>query len=89
MQTNPNSPAQAKKDFAEWASLFSGEIFVKLAAYLDDGGSHDRTSKEVGSKQIVLTGWVDRRDDWAKFCGQWQSVLDKYSAPYFHFVEWA
>jgi len=62
---------------------------VKLAAYVDESGRHDRTGKQKGSGQIVVSGWVDRRDNWCEFCGQWQSILDKYSAHYFHFAEWA
>jgi hypothetical protein len=59
MQTKQKSPARAKKEFAEWASLFSGKIFVKIAAYLDESGSHDKTGKEKNSGQIVVCGWVD------------------------------
>jgi hypothetical protein len=89
MQTRQHlSPARAKKEFAEWASLFSGEIFVKLIAYIDESGRHDKTGKQPGSGQIVVSGWVDRRDNWVKFCTQWQAILKNYDAPYFHFTEW-
>jgi hypothetical protein len=62
---------------------------VKIEAYVDESGRHDRTGKQKGSGQIVVSGWVDWRDNWVKFCNQWQSVLDKHGAPYFHFAEWA
>lgn len=35
----------------------------------------------------VVAGLVDYRDSWAEFCKDWQTVLNKYSAPYFHFCE--
>ena len=62
---------------------------MKIAAYVDESGRHDRTGKQKGSGQIVVSGWVDWRDNWSKFCSQWQSVLDKYGATEFHFQEWA
>lgn len=75
--------------FTEWASLFSGKLFVNLVAYVDESGRHDRAGKEKGSGQIVVAGWLDWRDNWAVFCREWQTVLDNYHAPYFHFWEWA
>jgi hypothetical protein len=87
--TKQHSRTRAEKDFAEWASLFSGKIFVKIAAYLDESGSHDRTGKQKNSGQIVVCGWVDWRSNWIVFCRQWNSILRKYGADYFHFVEWA
>lgn len=62
---------------------------MKIVAYVDESGRHDRTARQKGSGQIVVCGWVDWRDNWSTFCGQWQSILDKYGAKYFHFQEWA
>jgi hypothetical protein len=42
-------PQNAADEFSEWASMFSGEIFVKLAAYIDESGRHDKTGRLVGS----------------------------------------
>jgi len=90
MQTREHlSPLRAKKDFAEWASLFSGKIFVKIAAYVDESGRYDKTGQLTGAGQIVVSGWVDWVENWTTFCGQWQSILNKNDAPYFHFAEWA
>jgi len=75
--------------FREWSSLFSGELFVKLVAYLDESGRHDRAGKQKGSEQIVVAGWLDWRENWEAFCQEWSAVLHKYRAPYFHFAEWA
>jgi hypothetical protein len=36
-----------------------------------------------------VSGWVDWVEYWNTFCGQWQSIINKYDAPYFHFVDWA
>ena len=60
-----------------------------MVAYIDESGRHDKTGKQTGSKQIVVAGWVDRRENWGKFCDHWQSILDKHKACYFHFTEWA
>jgi hypothetical protein len=62
---------------------------VKLVAYLDESGTSDRTGKQQGSEQIVVTGYLGWREDWNAFCGRWKSVLDNYGAAYFHFYEWA
>lgn len=62
---------------------------MKIAAYVDESGRHDRTGKQKNSGQIVVCGWVDWRSNWIAFCRQWIVVLRKYGAGYFHFVEWA
>ena len=63
---------------------------MKIAAYIDESGRHDKTGRAVGSGQIVVCGWVDWADRWAIFCNQWQSILNKYGGEtYFHFVELA
>jgi hypothetical protein len=61
---------------------------VKITAYVDESGRHDRTAKQKGSGQIVVSGWVDWNDSWDKFCTQWDFILKKYDAGYFHFYEW-
>jgi hypothetical protein len=43
-------PAAAAKQFDEWASLFSGEIFVKIVVYADESGNHDPTGAKKGSR---------------------------------------
>lgn len=78
-----------KLAFEQWAALFSGKLFVNLVAYLDESGRHDKTGKQEGSGQIVVAGWLDWVDNWTVFCREWQTVLDNYHAPYFHFWEWA
>ena len=83
------TPEEAAFQFAEWASLCSGKRFVKVVAYVDESGTHDRTGALKGSSEVVIAGLVDWRDDWIIFCGEWQAVLNKYAAPYFHFKEWA
>lgn len=85
--TKPCADESAR--FEQWASLFSGQLFVNLVAYVDESGRHDRTGKRQGSGQIVVAGWLDWRDNWAVFCREWKTVLDNYGAPYFHFWDWA
>jgi hypothetical protein len=82
-------PETAALQFPEWASLFSGKLLVKLVAYVDESGTHDKTGKLEGSREVVVAGWVAWRDEWVNFCSDWQAVLNKYDAPYFHFKEWS
>ena len=62
---------------------------MKLVAYIDESGRHDKTGQKEGSAQIIIGGWVNRSDAWPGFCQKWQSVLDKYKIEYFHFYEWS
>ena len=62
---------------------------MKIVAYADESGTHDKTGSRVGAKEAVVGGFVAWRSDWAKFSETWQAVLTKYDAPYFHFNEWA
>jgi hypothetical protein len=82
-------PEDAALEFSQWASLFSGEIFVKIVAYADESGTHDKTGVQKGSREAIIAGVAALREDWAPFCHAWQTVLNKYRAPYFHFREWS
>jgi hypothetical protein len=82
------SPSEAGKQFQQWASLFSGKLLVKVVAYIDESGTHDRTGASKGSSVIVIAGLVAMRVEWIDFCSKWQRALNKYSAGYFHFREW-
>ena len=57
---------------------------MKLIAYADEshGGKKD-------SEVLIVAGLVGLRDEWNKFCVGWREVLYRYTAPYFHFREWA
>ncbi len=79
---------KAKCEFNEWASLFSGRLFVKIIAYADESGTHDKTGKLAGATEAVVGGLVASPEDWANFCIEWQATLDKFKAPYFHYKEW-
>lgn len=78
---------QVAKQFAEWASLYSGKLFVQLIVYADESGTHDPSGKLEGSKAPVVAGFMDTVEHWETLCVDWQAVLDKYGAPYFHFRE--
>ena len=75
-------------EFKEWASLFSGKLFVKVVAYVDESGTHDITGASPGSGEVVIAGLVARPNEWEKFCDEWRGVLNKYAVDYFHFKEW-
>ena len=69
--------------------IFLRRAFVKVVAYIDESGTHDKTGKRQGSAVAVICGLVAWRHDWAQFCTEWEAVLNKYGAPYFHFFEWS
>jgi hypothetical protein len=56
---------------------------VKLIAYIDESGTDGR------SAVLIVGGLVALHDEWKRFCKNWQRVLNKHSAKYFHFREWA
>lgn len=75
---------KAGREFAEWASMFCGELFLKISIYADESGTHDPTGDQPGSQFPIIAGYAARRCDWVNFCCKWKAVLDKYRAPYFH-----
>src|SRR5208282_4902670 len=68
-----------ERAFRQWASLFSGKLFVMLAAYADE--SETRVS--------AYGGYVASVDEWDQFNAQWGKILKDYKARLFHFREWA
>ena len=62
------TPEQAVHEFNEWAALFSGELFVKLAVYADESGTHDKTGALPGSGVAIVGGIVAPIEEWSKFC---------------------
>ena len=86
-EIQPPSNAAGQR-FREWASLFSGNIFVKLViAYLDESGTHDPRGKKKGAEVPVIAGYMAKKEEWESFCPDWKAVLDKYNAPFFHYFE--
>ena len=61
---------------------------MHLVVYADESGTHDKTGKQNGAREATVAGIAALRDDWIQFCKEWQRVLDKYGAPYFHYKEW-
>jgi hypothetical protein len=57
---------------------------VIIKVYADESGTHDETGQTKGSEVPVVAGYFAPADYWVKFCDEWQSVLAKYKAPYFH-----
>ena len=58
---------------------------MNLVAYADESGSHVGPDSEL----FIVAGLVGLREDWAKFCAEWQGVLSEFSVPHFHFREWS
>lgn len=82
------SPKTAAREFSEWASLFSGELFVNLVLYADESGHHDKTGVKKGSGHTLIAGIAAPPAEFIGFCRHWQATLNAYGAPYFHFNEW-
>lgn len=61
---------------------------MKLVCYSDDSGTHDPTGELKGAKQGLVGGIIAPAAEWPQFCRDWQAVLTRYTAPYFHFCEW-
>jgi hypothetical protein len=64
-------------------------LTMNIVVYVDESGTHDLSSKQPGAKVAVLAGYAGFEDDWVNFCGRWQTVLNKYKVPVFHFSEYA
>jgi hypothetical protein len=62
---------------------------VKIVVYADESGTHDKSGKEKGSEVAAFGGFAAKVDSWIRFRKDWQAVLEKYSATYFHFREWS
>ena len=83
------SSESAMADYAEWALFREGTLLVKIDVYADESGTHGMAGSQPGAEVVLIGGYAGYREDWTMFCGQWQSVLNKYEAKYFHFSEWA
>ncbi len=60
---------------------------MKLIVYADESGTHDWTGQSKGSMVPVICGYIDKLENWAAFCLDWKTTLNKYKAPFFHFSE--
>jgi hypothetical protein len=62
-----------------WECLaLAEELFVILRVYGDE--SYAKTAE-------VLCGFIATSDEWTRFSRRWKTVLNDFSAPYFHFRE--
>ena len=62
---------------------------MKIIVYADESGTHDKSGNLEGSEVAVFAGFAAKVESWIRFRKDWQAVLKKYSATYFHFNEWS
>lgn len=57
---------------------------MMLRLYADESGMHHYAEARV----LFVGGCIASIDDWERFEGRWQAILDKYGVPYFHFQDY-
>lgn len=62
---------------------------MKVIAYIDESGTHDRTGQQKGSSVAVMCGLVAWKEHWDHFSAKWQNALNNHRAEYFHFSDFA
>lgn len=72
------------KSSVNWFPVCRGGLFVILQVYADESGTHDPTGNQPSSEVAVVGGYMAWRDDWKKFCRDWQGILKQYDVPSFH-----
>ena len=78
----------SQRDARQWFSLFGGELFVTLAIYADESGTHHRMGSLPQSEVAVVGGYVGREDSWVTFKRDWEAILRKFdSVPCFHYTQ--
>ncbi len=80
---------RAERQFRESVLNWTAKILVFIEAYADETGTHDATGRSQGAEVAGVCGYMAWADDWAKFSGEWQSVLDRNGVKRFHFAEYA
>ena len=60
---------------------------MRLIAYADDSGTHDKTGVKKGAREGIVGGYVAPEDEWKLFRLAWKAKLDQFDATYFHFIE--
>jgi len=75
--------------FRNFAALFRERLFVGLASYADESGTHDAAGIERGSEVAIVAGYVSWKENWDQFCIDWQGALDRYGIVEFHMQEFA
>src|SRR3984957_653149 len=88
---NPeNRPAKkVASHFYYWSKLLAGKLIVNISVYADESGTHALSGKGDGAHIAVLGGYAGMDSDWVNFCGRWQTTLNDYKVPIFHFSEYA
>jgi hypothetical protein len=68
--------------FKAWLGTFQEELLVILRVYADES-----ILAHSAAPVKTLCGFVASPEDWGRFAKNWNAVLKKYDAPYFHFRE--
>lgn len=89
MPSRAQSPKRAEREFLAWANSFSEGLLVMLQVYADESGTHDVTGALKGAREAVVFGLAAPLEFWGGFSANWQSVLNKHDARFFHFCEWS
>jgi len=51
---------------------------VMVSVYADESGTHDESGQDKSAIVATIAGFAASREDWVRFCPQWQKVLNKY-----------
>lgn len=88
MSATVNAEQAAAAFASSFAPQFSGGLIVSVDIYADESGVGDPTGKSTGTHVAALAGFVAWREDWIRFCLEWQTKLDEYSVPCFNYGDW-
>ena len=90
MNVNEKSTAtDAGREFQEWANCFSEGLFVILHVYMDESGTDWSPNNAKSSIAPTFCAFIDTPKNWVRFTRKWDATLKEYTAPYFHFREFA
>jgi hypothetical protein len=83
----PDSVPAGADFFRALAAWFRERLFMHLACYADETGTHDAGGVLPGAEVAAVGGYIGWKDTWDVFCQEWQAVLDEYGIRLFHTSE--
>ncbi len=78
-------PARAAADCGALVSFRGRGFSMDVVVYADESGTHSKSGELKGSAESIVGGLTASAEEWAEFSREWQLVLNKYGAPFFHF----